>query len=271
MSTDQQLLYQSSRAIIDGHCPPALAKRTIGPVSHARWLTTAVRINYLYMSMEVPTKSVSRMATFVITIYAFLWFRAKLSWKATEASAILYDAMKLIKKLPANERSVVSPVIERGFFWAHPEQLLLGCLGSSDEDVRARAVAKIIAVRQGEGQGQALKDKGRKRKRAESDVRIFHLPKPNYDATHFSEMIFWDQESITEPPLLRDYSNDQIRAFEKEPLEVLIPSNSQHVERCIQLMARNTTKSSNPTVRDGLCKATIDEQKRRPNLNRKPD
>ena len=125
MSTDQNLLYQSCKAIINGSCPPALAKRTIGPVSHARWLTLAV--NFLYMSMPVSSPAVTRMATFVITVYAKLWFKAKFTWRATEASAILFEAMKLAHKLPADERSVVCPVLERGFFWGHPEQLLLGC------------------------------------------------------------------------------------------------------------------------------------------------
>ena len=65
MSTDQRLLYDASKAVIDGCCPAALAKRTIGPVSHARWLTTAVRILFLYMSTVNPTPEVIQMATFV--------------------------------------------------------------------------------------------------------------------------------------------------------------------------------------------------------------
>ena len=266
MSTDQNLLYQSCKAIINGSCPPALAKRTIGPVSHARWLTLAVRINFLYMSMPVSSPAVTRMATFVITVYAKLWFKAKFTWRATEASAILFEAMKLAHKLPADERSVVCPVLERGFFWGHPEQLLLGCLGSPDEDVRARAVARIIALHQ----CPAPKGKVGKRKRGPSNVRILHLPKPNYQANHFSQMINWEAEIILEPPLLQDYSNDQIKKFENEPFVLLIPSNSQHVERSVQLMASNATKSSDPTIRDGRCKITNDERKRRPNLDCKP-
>ena len=65
------------------------------------------------------------------------------------------------------------------------------------------------------------------------------------------------------------------RSFEEEPLVlntyIYIPSNSKHVERSIQLVASKATKSSNSTVRDGLCKATIDERKQRPNLDQKPE
>ena len=147
MSTDQRLLYDASKAVIDGCCPAALAKRTIGPVSHARWLTTAVRILFLYMSTVNPSPEVTQMATFVISVYSYLWFTSKYSWKATEASQILFKAMQLISKLSAAEQALVCPVIERGFFWGHPEQLLLGCLGSDDADIRARAVSRIIAIR----------------------------------------------------------------------------------------------------------------------------
>ena len=93
---------------------------------------------------------------------------------------------------------------------------------------------------------------------------------PNYDAEHFSNMIRWDAEVVTEPPLLRRYSDAEIRAFEREPFVLAIPSNSQHVKRCIQLMASHSTSSSDPAVRDGLCKASILERKRRPTLDRKP-
>ena len=82
-------------------------------------------------------------------------------------------------------------------------------------------------------------------------------------------MINWETEVITEPPLLQKYSDEQLRSFEREPLVLEIPSNSQHVERCVQLMASHASSSLNPAVRDGLYKAAVLERKRRPNLDRK--
>ena len=131
---------------------------------------------------------------------------------------------------------------------------------------RARAVARITALRQNHDPLKLIN----KRKRGESHVRIFHLPKPNWDAMTFENMIRWDKEEVHEPPLLRRYSTNALREFEKKPLVVSIPSNSQHVERCIQLMASKATMSANPTIRDGLCKATVSLRKLRPNLNKKP-
>ena len=90
-------------------------------------------------------------------------------------------------------------------------------------------------------------------------LSIFNLTKPNYNATEVYNMVNWDAEVITEPPLFRNYSDEQIRSFE----------NPQHVERCIQLMASHATSSLDPVVSDGLCKATLLERKRRPSLNSK--
>ena len=45
----------------------------------------------------------------------------------------------------------------------------------------------------------------------------------------------------------------QLRSFEREPLVLKIPSNSQHVERCIQLMASHASSSLNLAVRVSYC------------------
>ena len=261
MSVDQNLLYRSCKAIINGFCPPSLARRKIAKVSHARWLTTAIRINFLYMSMTSPSPEIVRLATFVVTVYATLWFRAKLHWRAHEAPRIAFDTMKLIHGLPFDEQCVLKPVFERGLFWAHPEQLLLGCLGSADRDVRARAVARIIKAREGSTTQGGSKGKGGRGgkggKRKDNPVRIFNLPKPIYTAKDFSTMIDWEKEEVTSPPYLRRYSNTDIMKFEEEPLQINIPSNSQHVERFIQLISKNARRKSSTKHGDGLCRATI--------------
>ena len=86
-------------------------------------------------------------------------------------------------------------------------------------------------------------------------------------------MIKWETEVITEPPLLRKYTDEQLRSFAKgfgrEPLVLKVPSISLHVERCIQLMASHASSSLNTGAQDGLCKAAILERKCRPNLDKK--
>ena len=272
MSVDQNILYRSCHAIIEGVCPLSLAQRALGHVCHARWLTLAIRINFLYMTFGEPSVELFRLANFVVTVYSYLWFSSKLKWRAIDAPSVVFDAMKLINGLPIDAQRILKPVFERGFYWGHSEQLFLGCLASDDPDVRAEAVARIISLRhRANPEPQPSTSSGRRRKRKEpkSDVRIFQLPIPVYSATHFAKMIDWSMEQVTEPPFLRKFSDEDVKNFETNPLVLTIPSNSQFVERFIQLITKNGTRAASPTIRDGLCHATLHSRQRHPKVETK--
>ena len=271
MSTDQKTLYKSCRAVIDGKWSTGLELGTLGPLSHARWITLALRLNFLYLSTPNPSHEIKRLAWFVVRIYGNLWFQGKCNWKAYQAPELVFKTMKLLHALPTDEQRILTPVFERGFlYWLHPEQLLLGCLSSSDPDVRARAIARIVKIRSESSQSSELVV-GRKRGRqpASDKVRVLELPDPIYTAEDFSTMINWEDSQKTEPPLLRDLSIEQIRAFQETPFTCEEPSNTQHVERFIQLIAKNGTRSTLSTLRRGICHATIESQARRSKKNTK--
>ena len=61
----------------------------------------------------------------------------------------------------------------------------------------------------------------------------------------------------TEPPYLRDFSDDDIKKFLDKPLKLDVPSNTQHVERLIQLITTIGPKSASSTLRHGMAHATI--------------
>ena len=71
------VLYESCKAIIKAFAHPHWLNGR--PVTNERWLTLAVRINFLYMSMPNPAPEITRMTVFIVTIYAYLWFKAKIS------------------------------------------------------------------------------------------------------------------------------------------------------------------------------------------------
>ena len=246
----------SSKAIIDGKCPPWLAHRKVGGISHARWLTTAIRINFVYMSMPVPTPAITRLATFVVQGYACWWFQSRVSWRISDAPNLLFTAMKYIHSLCAFESVALKLVIERNFFWGHHESILVACLTNPDEDIRSRAIARIVQARQREVAGE---------------VRIFHLPTPVYTAASFENMIDWSSVQITSPPLLRKLTNNDLREYEEKPMVTNIPHNTQHLERLIQLMAKNASRAATPKLRNGLCKATLRNRTLRPKMDQKGD
>ena len=148
MSVDQSIFYRACRAVIDGVCPPDLAKHKLGKVHHARWLTLAIRILFLYMSTASPSEDLCCMAWFTVNVYGYLWFTAKHRWRVTEAAPIVLEAMKHVKALKetnVEEYRVVYPVFERGFlYWCHPEQLILGCLASENAAVRFLSVFSML-------------------------------------------------------------------------------------------------------------------------------
>ena len=51
-------------------------------------------------------------------------------------------------------------------------------------------------------------------------------------------MIDWSKSQVTEPPVLRDLSEEDIKAFQTTPFTCIQPSNTQFVERSIQLIAK---------------------------------
>ena len=134
-----------------------------------------------------------------------------------------------------------------------------------DGDVRALAVAKIAAIFNMSSTRGIQKDKGKQGKRGsakgstaknsaqqESGVRVFEIPKPVYSAKNYYSMISWDTEQVTVPPFVRDLSLERIKGFEQKPLVLNVASNTQHVERLIQLNAKVGPKSASSIGRDGL-------------------
>ena len=69
---------------------------------------------------------------------------SKYQWRATEASDILFQAMKLVQKLPLDDQHRVRPVLERGFFWAHPEQLFRCGYRISVRGYVCRSVGQLV-------------------------------------------------------------------------------------------------------------------------------
>ena len=279
MNTDQNLLYRTCRALIDGVCDSSLARRKIGKISFARWLTLAIRINMCYMSTRKPSTGLVILTKFVVTIYAKLWFESKLRWRATDAPSLYFKAMKLIAKLKDSKPKITSEkfqkvkeTFERGFgYWGHSENILLAMLASENKDERARAVARISTLRGIQRQGQEKEKSAQAEDEEKEDsVRIFQVPKPVYSAQSYEEMIDWDKEQVCPPPYVQFHTDEEIQEYVVTPLKLDVPSNSQHVERFIQVNAKVGTKAVSNRDRNGLVFARQKYQKENPNKENKP-
>jgi hypothetical protein len=130
-------------------------------------------------------------------------FRIKIYPKATEAARLTWESMGFLIQLPEEERAIVLLIFERGLYWAHPANLLLCRLGDEDLAVRKEAVDKVICLCHSPPQPQSSTLSGRAcgpllKRRASGTLVIppYQLPKPVYDAPHYSKMIDWSVEQV---------------------------------------------------------------------------
>ena len=72
-------------------------------------------MSILYMSTPDPSDDLTRLAWFVLNIYAHLWFLAKKNWRVTEGAVVAFKALKMIRGLKHLEKLMLEPVFNRGF------------------------------------------------------------------------------------------------------------------------------------------------------------
>src|SRR6218665_2060583 len=77
LSTDQRYLMEICNSISIGECGVDLALRNPGCLNHSRWLTTANRILLLYVSDKKPSENRKTLVTYIIRVYAPMWFAIK--------------------------------------------------------------------------------------------------------------------------------------------------------------------------------------------------
>ena len=114
-------------------------------------------------------------------------------------------------------------------FYAHSEAILLAMMFDSDNEMKEKSLELILNAR--------------KRAKKYKKLRKFVLPKKhlNLEATHYSELLHWEELKpfqISDPPLLKKFSDDQLKKFVQGEIELSIgdiPCHSQSVERLVAL------------------------------------
>ena len=83
-------------------------------------------------------------------------------------------------------------VLQENSYWAHPENVVIACLADSQEEVRRKGVQYILEAR------ESFKP--------ECHPRQFIPPTINLEAIDFINLINWELEEKTEPPLTIEFS-----------------------------------------------------------------
>lgn len=223
LSSDQKYLYEICIAVQSGHITESLARRSQGNLHNARWLTRANRILRLYVSTPDPSNNLKEVVNIILNLYAPGWFYIKSHPKATDGARIFFHLITLAKELKPDHRKIVQPVFFNNSYFANSESILLSMLTDYRLPVREKALQKIIFSRT-----------------VFNGMRNFELPRTlNLDAMDYTEMIDWELEKITQPPLIRQFTNDMLINIRKKPLEISdIPCHSQNVERAVSLVTK---------------------------------
>ncbi|KAK3920111.1 DNA-directed RNA polymerase subunit beta' [Frankliniella fusca] len=264
LSKDQKYLYDICQAIGAGNCPEDLARRDPGPLSHSRWLTCANRILRLYISTYRPNTKLQTLVTFILKVYAPMWFAIKANPSCIDGTLHLWNYIVKSRYLPSKQRDVVDTVIQTNAFFAHHENILLTMLGDEQKCLRELAVRRVTNAR-ARALGAAISD----------SPRQFIVPKINFQAKQYCDIIDWP-EAVTEPPILRGLPTADIEACVEDAAKIrelvgLFPNHTQAVERCVKLVTMASERVCGPEARDGFIRATLLSRETMPFFGSKKD
>ena len=96
-------------------------------------------------------------------------------------------------------------------------------------------------------------------------VRIFRIPNINFNARTYCELVSWRNVDITEPPLMKQFSNSELKDLvDKGNTSQLrdydgfrLPCHTQAVERCVKLVTETSLKVAGDVKRDGYIRAVF--------------
>ena len=251
LSTDQNLLYRMCEAINAGTIDDNLGNRKPGPMSHARWLTAALRVLFLYVTTPNPTEGLRVIATFTVKVYAILWFSIRFKNSIDEGPKHLFKMISLTRYLSDEFRSGIEQTIQRNGYFAHQENILLAMTCDENDDIKQLAYRRMIRGRKDE-----------EKRKLNFTFRTFKVPQINFNANNYTDMINWSSVDCCCPPLLK-YTVNEMELFIKEksypsgPLHNFsgYPCHNQAVERGVKLVTEASKCKYGFSERDGFIRS----------------
>lgn len=231
LSNDQRILLEYMLAVSSGEIPENFVNRKAGPVSHARWLTTATRILMLYTRTVEPSPVLKQLVMYIQRVYGKVWFQVKQENTFTKGPTILFEIIQEVKAIDKDGSlcEIVFPIIERNAFACLGENFLASLLYSDQEHHRSRAVQKILSIRAETHQGAVLGGR---------------IPKLNFDAIEWGDLIDIVPIVCCEPPCVRKFSDQEVEDMILFPgVPPPVPLHTQTVERAVKLTSEASRSS----------------------------
>ena len=266
LSSDQKYMYDMCQVIMSGIWTEAMPLRNPGNLNHSRWLTTGNRILRLYVATKNPSTNLVTLATFIMKVYAPMWFKIKLYSSCIYGPKHIFETIRLSTYLPKDLQDIVQAVIQRNGYFGHPENILLGMLWDERKYIRKLAYHRILKARSNEN--SQVNNKG---------VRSFIIPKLNFDCEDYTELIDWQNVVYQEPPITKDLSEEELAQVVENPDSSAIsfsrglPCHTQSVERAVKLVTQASSSVCDTKRRDGIIRNTLDSRAKMPKFETKKD
>lgn len=253
LSTDQSYGYRIVNAIRTGVVEKDFGMLEIGPVSHSRWLTTALRFMRIWISKHglkgKNLENLKMIVEFCVGVYMPNWFNIKIHSNWVEGPKHLIFQLQLLAEQCDTVKAIVMPTVKRSAWYGFSECVLQAMLCSDEEKERIEAVQTVMKIR---GDGDDTVQIG------DSCVRPRRTPAINTDALTLSELIDWDSDGIYEPPLTCCLTTAEVKMLASKPMTVPDwPSHTQSVERCVKMTTEAAAHVYSQERRDDYIRGQI--------------
>ena len=228
LSTYQSYAYHIAQAIRSREVPQSLALLEIGPVSHSRWLTTALRFCRIWIAKHElkgqALRNLRLIVNYIIGVYLPNWFNVKLNPKWVDGPNHLLFLLQLVKTQNKLVRDIVLPVLRRSAWYARSETVLQAMVSSQCSKLRAEAIEIVLRIRDTPFYNDQLGDCSFIQRKA---------AQLNVDAMKLSDLLDLNSE-VLKPPLTTSLTSKDFKSFKDTPMQVpKWPSHTQSVERCV--------------------------------------
>jgi hypothetical protein len=179
-------------------------------------------------------------------VYAPMWFRIKTKPSCKDGAKHLWMTIHKSRYLPEELRAIVDQVIQRNGYFGHPENILLSMITDNRKHIRELGLRRIMRARAS--------------KQSTNEVRIFKVPPFNFDAKDYEELIDWQSCTVTEPPVIKSMSDEDLQGFINNGETPVIefprfPCHTQAVERCVKAVTEASRLVIGHESRDGFIRA----------------
>ncbi|KAK4875981.1 hypothetical protein RN001_012403 [Aquatica leii] len=123
-------------------------------------------------------------------------------------------------------------ILQRNAYFTPPKNLLICMLNDTKRYLRELALKRILKTRNG---------------LTRERMREFIIPKINFEATTYNDLIDWQNCELSEPPILASISNDDLNQLIQTVPEmdlVKFPCHTQAVERHVKIVSESSLSVS---------------------------